>query len=103
MIAFVEARSQTSFRGGNGPVAVGNDSQNRVLVATPVANELDGGDANAPINAMAVARFSPNDPSGTLEWTPRKRDRGEDWSSVVGPYCVVGRDVSSDARALIVD
>ena len=25
--------------------------------------------ADNPINAMAVARFSPQDPSGTLEWT----------------------------------
>jgi len=64
---FILNQSQTAFRGGNGQVAVGRDQAGRILVANHVVGGALGG--NNPINAISVARFSPQDPSGTLEFT----------------------------------
>jgi len=67
--SFTYYKSQVSYRGGNGPVAVGTDRYGNVLVAfVVVVSEYPGG-YNNPFNAVAVARFDPDDPDGTLEWT----------------------------------
>jgi hypothetical protein len=64
--------SQVSFRGSNGPVAVGEDQAGRIIVATVGASETNPPSWNIsdnPVNAMFVARFDPANPGGTLAWS----------------------------------
>ena len=65
--------SQVAFRGSNGQVGVGEDQAGRILVAAVgIADEAAGNlyaEQDNPINAMFVARFSPSNIAGTLEWT----------------------------------
>lgn len=60
--------SQSSFRGGNGQIALGKDADGKILVATAAASSAYTG-ADHPWNGISVARFDPANPGGTLEWT----------------------------------
>ena len=83
---FRHYRSQMAFSGPVGAAAAGTDASGNVLVAAvfdvacnncvvpgtiPVPVTYGSGGANAPTNAIAVARFNPSDanPSSTIEWT----------------------------------
>ena len=63
---FTNYQSQAAFRGGNGQIAIGMDAQGRALVAGTVTGL--GFAQNDPEGAIAVARFDPANPAGTLEW-----------------------------------
>lgn len=74
---FQHKYSQTPFRGPSGAAAVTEDAAGNVLAAAvfdiDCANcgptlAYGSGSATAPIQGIAVARFSPVDPAGTLEW-----------------------------------
>lgn len=64
--------SQVVFTGGNGQVAVGEDTQARVLVATTFAADttpIGTYFGENPINAIGVARFASDAPCSGVEWT----------------------------------
>lgn len=69
---YIHHRSQVSYRGGNGQVAVGEDQAGRILVAATGVADDDTTPAWAtdnPINAIFVARFDKANPAGTLTWS----------------------------------
>jgi hypothetical protein len=60
--------SQVTFRGGNGPAAVGRDLLGNALVAG-VAYAGTTPDPINPFNAVVVGRFSPASPTSPVSWT----------------------------------
>ena len=80
---FRHYRSQMPFSGPLGAAAAGSDASGNVLVAAVFDVACNGctvagfpvtygsGGANAPTNAIAVARFNPSaaNPSSTIQWT----------------------------------
>ncbi|MCB9844477.1 MAG: hypothetical protein H6811_00620 [Phycisphaeraceae bacterium] len=63
---FDHYHSQTGFRGGNGPLAIGRDMAGNGIAA---ATTYDSGAGNLdPFNSILVARFDPADPTGTAQW-----------------------------------
>ncbi|MEM1329414.1 MAG: GC-type dockerin domain-anchored protein [Planctomycetota bacterium] len=94
---------QTPFRGGNGPVALGFDSEtNEGLVAATVF--AFGSDATDPAQAIILGRFDPTDIDGTIAWelvaftsdanasfdlgSPIYGDFGNDGAAFTGPMGV---------------
>jgi hypothetical protein len=65
---FRNYESQTTFRGGSGPVAIGKDQAGRGLAAAVVYNGAQNNPAN-PYDAIAVARFDPTNPNSAVQWT----------------------------------
>jgi len=66
-------RSQVAFRGGNAPIAVGEDASGNILAAGVGFNEViipdfAGQDFN-PCNTIFAARFDKTDPANTTEWS----------------------------------
>ncbi len=65
---FRNYESQVTFRGGNGSVAIGKDQNGLALAAAVLYNGSQTGSSN-PFDAIAVARFDPNDPNSPVQWT----------------------------------
>ena len=66
-LEFANHSSQTSFRGGNGQVAIGKDAAGRMLVAATVAHPNTGGVLNSKTQLVAVARVPAA--GGAPQWT----------------------------------
>ncbi len=64
---FEHYRSQVSFRGGNGPAAVGRTIDGMGIAAS-TAYLIDGLGSVDPFNAIVAAHFDPADPEGTATW-----------------------------------
>ncbi|MFG0258152.1 MAG: hypothetical protein ACF8GE_09645 [Phycisphaerales bacterium JB043] len=64
---FTNYQSQAAFRGGNSQVAIGEDKLGNILIAGPVT--VTGAGAADSEGAIAVARFDPTNPAGTIQWT----------------------------------
>lgn len=90
--------SQTTFRGGVGPVAVGKDTLGRGLVAGVI---YAGSTPNPTTgtNAIAVARFNPANPAGSAVWTLAAWvDSGSlTGKDILGDFGADGADGSNDA------
>jgi len=85
-------RSQTAFRGGNGPCAIGVDADGNVLFAG--VTHLTGG-ASDPFNAMPVGRLNPS--TGDVDYTLAA------WVDIdpAGPSGVSGKPVYDGSGAVI--
>ncbi len=90
--------SQVSFRGGNGPAAVGLDGQGRALVAG-VAYSGSTPDPINPYNAIVVARFDPASPTSPVSWTLAAwvDPAGSSGKPIFGDYGVDGTPGTFDA------
>ncbi len=60
-------QSQVPFRGGTGQVALAVTGQGHRLVAAQAFDNVTGGSADTPTNAIIVARFDPS--TGATQWT----------------------------------
>lgn len=60
--------SQMTFRGGGGPVAVGEDQSGRALASAVLYNGTTGSATN-PFNAIVAARFDASNGSSVPAWT----------------------------------
>lgn len=58
--------SQTAYRGGNGPVAMGQVGDTGFVAAVVYDETFTG--ADAPANSIVVGRFNPANPAGTVQW-----------------------------------
>ncbi len=90
--------SQVSFRGGNGPAAVGLDTDGRALVAG-VAYSGTTPDPINPYNALVVARFDPLTPGSQVAWTLAAwvDPAGSSGKPIFGDYGADGTPGTSDA------
>lgn len=77
---FDHYRSQTAFRGGNSPVAIGVDRAGNLLAAGIVYNGTQALDD--PANFIAVARAAPD---GTVQWTIAAMNWGAATQILDGP------------------
>jgi hypothetical protein len=66
-------RSQVSFQGSNGPIAIGKDQAGRILASTIMISDdattpqwAYPADQANPVNGVAVWRFNPANPGGTM-------------------------------------
>ena len=68
-VDFRQYESQVTFRGGNGPVAVGLDAQGRALVAATAYSRQNSISTANPHDAILVARFDPAVSNSPVTWT----------------------------------
>ncbi len=90
--------SQVSFRGGNGPAAIGLDAAGRALVAG-VAYSGSTPDPINPYNAIVVARFNPTSPTSPVAWTLAAwvDPAGSSGKPIFGDYGTDGTPNTNDA------
>ncbi|CAG0949657.1 hypothetical protein PHYC_00127 [Phycisphaerales bacterium] len=90
--------SQTTFRGGVGPAAVGRDALGMGLAAAVLYQGATPNPAN-PYNAIAAARFDPTNPNSTAVWTAAAwvDSAALDGKDILGDYGSDGAPGSGDA------
>ena len=90
--------SQVSFRGGNGPAAIGQDAAGRALVSG-VAYSGSTPDPINPYNAIVVARFDPASPTSPVAWTLAAwvDPAGSSGKPIFGDYGADGTPNTADA------
>lgn len=91
--------SQVTFRGGNGPIAVGKDQQGRGIAAGVVYNRAYSAGMDNPYVGIAAARFDPaNAGSGVswslVAWTNTSAGTGK---AILGDYGADGIPGTGDA------
>lgn len=68
-VDFRNYEGQATFRGGNGPVAVGKDSLGNAFVAATAYSRQNNASAANPFDAILVAKFDPTAPTSQVTWT----------------------------------
>ncbi len=91
--------SQVTFRGGNGPVAVGRDQLGRAIVAATVYHGTYPGGPATPYVAILAARFDPTNANSPVSWTPVAWTQTDllDGKDILGDYGADGAPGTGDA------